>query len=145
MSKYKLESTTPCPICGELPRWAYNTYCSQECAQEARRRGLIRCHPWSEDNPSRKSTKRMYPKYHRIRWKRLSRRIRKRDDNEFNLCFSTEYFNVHHIISNEESFWSFYEGDNLVTVCSSCHMLIHSGEIQLPSITSIDSKVFKDL
>ena len=58
--------------------------------------------------------------------KQLKREVYERDGFECVLCGWNRYIVAHHIDGNKLN----SETDNLVTMCRSCHMLLHSGSLE---------------
>lgn len=104
-----------CKVCGKPVKWPTYKFCSTECH-----------HIWQRGenhwNWQGGITKTNTHKYRTTRWLKLSRRIKKRDNYECKICFSSELMlDVHHIYPAKSYPELFWEESNLITLCVSCH------------------------
>lgn len=105
-----------CIICGKPTNRGYTIYCSLECMGKSHKiRYETEGHPCTKDAPPSKYGK---------RWKKFRDLIVTRDGKCL-LCNSKTDLSVHHIKSWKEFPELRLEPSNVITLCKTCHAVIH--------------------
>jgi len=99
-------------------------YCSQDCYNKSKK-GKIVNQMFGSDNPNWNPNKqpRTYPSPY------LKEKVMERDNYKCYICGSKEDLHVHH--AREFRFVRKHDYNNLLTLCSTCHWLVHRKQYQL--------------
>ena len=62
--------------------------------------------------------------YATTRWKKIRKLVLTRDKHQCIKCGSTIKLSIHHVIPHKGSLELFYNVDNLITLCKTCHNAI---------------------
>jgi 5-methylcytosine-specific restriction protein A len=93
------------------------TYCKEHTREPAR------------EEPFKKAVRANASLYNTVRWRNL--RTRKIKENPYCVkCGIDKHLEVHHIIPPRGNEELFFDEENIIVVCQSCHRIITNGEIR---------------